>query len=100
MPKGRPVVWKGNPLKEKPQERYWREIKPEGSREEEGVRRLRKPEDAAQSGEANPVYVASRYLMRCRGKKPQESKLRKRRFHPGQTLKQGQVHGRIWALGN
>jgi hypothetical protein len=33
-------------------------------REEQSVKRLRKPEDAAQPGEANPVWVASRNLMR------------------------------------
>jgi hypothetical protein len=43
------------------------------------------------------VWVASRYLMRCRGNEPQESKSRKGRFRSGHTLEQNQVHGRIRA---
>jgi hypothetical protein len=38
---------KGNPLKGEPQERYRHEIRSEGFREEESVKRLRKLEDAA-----------------------------------------------------
>jgi uncharacterized membrane protein len=49
------VLRKGNPLQGEPHERYRREIKPNGFREEEGVKRLRKPEDAAQPGVASPV---------------------------------------------
>jgi hypothetical protein len=30
-------------------------------RAEQGVKRLRKPEGAAQSGEANPAWVAARF---------------------------------------
>lgn len=36
----------------------------------QGVKRLRKPEDAAQPGEANPAQVAARFLERCRGRNP------------------------------
>jgi hypothetical protein len=35
-----------------------------GTGRKEGVRRLRKPGDAAQPGEASPVQVASPYLIR------------------------------------
>jgi len=42
----------------------------QGSGRNQGVKRLRKPEDAAQPGEANPVWVAARYLKRCRGRNP------------------------------
>jgi hypothetical protein len=55
MPKGRPVFRKGNPLQGEPHERYRRETKPSGFREEEGVKRLRKAEDAAQSGVVGPT---------------------------------------------
>jgi len=64
---------KGNPLKGEPQERRRYETRSAGQRGEEGVRRRRKPEDAAKPGEANPAYVAPHCLIRCRGKKPQES---------------------------
>jgi hypothetical protein len=43
-----------------------------GTGRNEGVRRLRKPGDAAQPGEASPVSVASPYLIRCRGTEPHE----------------------------
>jgi hypothetical protein len=69
----RPGSRKGNPLKGEPHERRRCETKPARFRGEEGVKRLRKPEGAAQPGEANPVLVAPRYLVRCRGEKPQES---------------------------
>jgi hypothetical protein len=62
-----PATWEGKPLKGKPHRRYRHETGPEGSREEQGVKRLRKPVDAAQPGEASLVWVASRYLMRHRG---------------------------------
>jgi hypothetical protein len=62
-------------LKGEAQGRYRRETKPEGSREERGVRRLRKPVGAAQSGEANPASVASRFLRRRRVMKPHEGGL-------------------------
>jgi hypothetical protein len=97
MPKGGTVLRRGNPLQGESQERYRRERKPNGFREEQGVKGPRKPEDAAQPGQASPVQVASRYLMRCRDDEPQESKPRERRFPPGHTLKQSRVHGRIWA---
>jgi hypothetical protein len=47
-----------------PHERQRRETEPQGFREEEGVKRLRKPEGAAQPGSAGPVQVASRCLIR------------------------------------
>jgi hypothetical protein len=59
-----PAVRKGNPLKGEPQERRRYETEPAGSWGERSVKRLRKPEGAAQSGEANPAQVAPRYLMR------------------------------------
>jgi len=58
--------WEGKPLKGESQRRYRCETEPEGFREEQDVRRLRKPEDAAQPGEASPVLVASRFLKRQR----------------------------------
>jgi hypothetical protein len=45
----------GKPLKGEPHERYRRETKPEGIREEERVKGLRKPEGAAQPGAVHPV---------------------------------------------
>jgi hypothetical protein len=61
------AAWEGKPLKGKPQRRYRHETRPEGFREEQSVKRLRKPEGVAQPGEANPVLVASRCLKRQRG---------------------------------
>jgi hypothetical protein len=46
---------RSKPLKGKAQGRHRRETKPEGLREERNVRRLRKSEGVAQSGEANPA---------------------------------------------
>jgi hypothetical protein len=68
-----PAVREGKPLKGEPHECRRCETKPAGLRGEQGVTRLRKPEGAAQSGQVNPTQVAPRYLMRCRGGKPQES---------------------------
>jgi hypothetical protein len=73
VPRGVPAVREGKPLKGEPHECRRCETEPAGLRGEERVRRLRKPEGAAQPGEANPVLVAPRYLIRCRGEKPQES---------------------------
>ena len=61
------ATWEGKPLKGKPQRRYRHETGPEGFREERSVKRLRKPEGAAQPGEASLVWVASRCLKRHRG---------------------------------
>jgi hypothetical protein len=69
----RPGDRKGNPLKGEPQERRRYETRPAGYRGERSVTRPRKPEDAAQPGQASPVQVAPRHLMRCRGEEPQES---------------------------
>jgi len=46
-------------LKGKPQERIWYEIRPAGFRADEGVRRLRKPEDAGELGEVSPAHDAA-----------------------------------------
>jgi hypothetical protein len=73
VPRGVPAIGRENPLKGEPQERSRYETGPAGSRGERGVRRLRKPGDAAQPGQASPVQVAPRHLMRCRGERPQES---------------------------
>jgi len=75
-------LWRGQP-----QRRCRCETEPAGLREERSVKRLRKPEDAAQPGEANPVQVASRCLRRHRGHEPHEGKLREQRSGAGQTLK-------------
>ena len=61
------AAWGGKPLKGKPHRRYRHEIRPDGFREEQSVKRLRKPAGAAQPGEASPVWVASRCLKRHRG---------------------------------
>jgi len=55
----------------KAQERYQHETRLEGSWTEQGVKRLRKPEGAAQPGEANSVQVAVHLLKRWRAEKPQ-----------------------------
>jgi hypothetical protein len=55
----RTATREGNPLKGKPQECFRHETRPGRIGEEQGVKRLRKPESAAQPGEANPVLVAS-----------------------------------------
>jgi len=49
------ATWEGKPLKGKPHRRYRHETGPEGSREEQGVKRSRKPVGAAQPGEASLV---------------------------------------------
>lgn len=45
-----PATGEGNPLKTEAQGRYRHETRPERLRAEQGVKRLRKPEDAAQPG--------------------------------------------------
>lgn len=70
---------RNEPLKGETHGRYRRETKPEGFREEQGARRLRKPEGAAQPGEANPVQVASRCLKRRRVNQPHEGSVVRRR---------------------
>jgi hypothetical protein len=51
----------GKPLKVKAQGRDRHETRPEGLRVEQSVKRSRKPEGAAQPGEASPVQVAARF---------------------------------------
>ena len=53
--RGVPATGEGKPLKAKAQGRYRHETGPERSQVEEGVKRLRKPEGAAQLGQASPV---------------------------------------------
>jgi hypothetical protein len=62
------------PLKGEAQGRYRCETKPGRLREEEGVKRLRKSEGAAQPGEVSPVWVASRCFKRRRAMKLQEGR--------------------------
>jgi hypothetical protein len=69
---------RNKPLKGEAQGRYRRETEPEGLREEQDARRLRKPEGVAQPGEASPVQVASRCLMRRRATKPHEGSVVRR----------------------
>jgi hypothetical protein len=59
--KGGPATGEGKPLKVEAQGRHRHETRPEGLRAEQSVKRLRKPEGAAQPGEANPVWVAARF---------------------------------------
>jgi hypothetical protein len=66
---------RSKPLKGKAQGRYRCETKPGGPRKERDARRLRKPVGVAQPGEANPVWVAFRSLMRRRATKPYEGML-------------------------
>jgi hypothetical protein len=73
VPRSVPAVRKGKPLKGEPHECRRCETEPAGFWEEQRVRRLRKPEGAAQPSQVSSVLVASRYLMRCRGERPQES---------------------------
>jgi len=74
---------RNEPLKGETHGRYRRETEPGGFREEQGARRLRKPEGAAQPGEANPVQVASRCLMRRRVNQPHEGSVVRRRLVSG-----------------
>jgi hypothetical protein len=60
----------GNPLKAKTQGRYRHETRPERLRAEQSVKRLRKPEGAAQPGEAVPVWVAACFCKRRRVRNP------------------------------
>jgi hypothetical protein len=86
----RSAAWEGKPLKGKPHRRHRRETKPEGCRAEQSARRLRKPVGAAQPGQANPVLVAARYLMRQRGQEPHEGSRFARRSTVGQTLERSE----------
>jgi hypothetical protein len=60
----------GKPLKVKAQGRYRHETRPERLQAEQSVKRLRKPEGAAQPGEANPVLVAACFCKRRRVPNP------------------------------
>jgi hypothetical protein len=62
----------GKPLKAKTQGRYRHETRPERLRAEQSVKRLRKPEGAAQPGEAIPVLVAARFCKRRRETDPKK----------------------------
>jgi hypothetical protein len=52
-------------------------------RAEQGVKRLRKPVGAAQSGEANPAWVAARFWKRRRVQKPHGRRLGTHHSHAG-----------------
>jgi hypothetical protein len=67
---------RGKPLGVKAQGRYRHETRPERLRVEQGVKRLRKPEDAAQPGQASPVWVATCFRKRRRVTNPMEGRLR------------------------
>jgi hypothetical protein len=60
----------GKPLKVEAHGRYPHETRREGFRAEQGVKRLRKSEGAAQPGQVNLVLVAARFLKRRRARKP------------------------------
>ena len=60
----------GKPLKVKAQGRYRHETRPERSWTEQSVKRLRKPEDAAQPGEESQAQVAVRFCKRRRAGNP------------------------------
>jgi hypothetical protein len=62
----------GKPLKAKAQGRYRHETRPGRMRAEQRVKRLRKPEGAAQPGEVNPVLVAACSCKRRRVKNAME----------------------------
>jgi hypothetical protein len=68
--KDAPATGEGKPLKAKAQGRYWHETRPDRLRAEQSAKRLRKPEGAAQPGEANPVLVAARFCKRRRAPNP------------------------------
>ena len=69
-PRGVAATGRGKPLKVEAQGRYRHETRLEGRGWNQGVKRLRKPEGAAQPGEVNPVQVAARALKRRRATKP------------------------------
>jgi hypothetical protein len=60
----------GKPLKAKAQGRHRHETRPKRSQAEQSVMRLRKPEGAAQPGEANLVLVAACFRKRRRAQNP------------------------------
>jgi hypothetical protein len=65
-----PATGKGKPLEAEAQGRFSHETRRDGFRVEESVKRLRKPEGAAQPGEVIPVLVATPCLKRRRVKQP------------------------------
>jgi hypothetical protein len=97
VPRGVPAIGRENPLKGEPQERSRYETRPAGSRGERSVRRPSKPEDAAQPGAANPVQVAPRHLMRCRGEEPQESASVPNRRLARRATADGPARVRLWS---
>jgi hypothetical protein len=62
----------GKTLKAESQGRYRHETRPERLRAEQSVKRLRKPEGAAQPGGASPVLVAACFCKRRRERDPME----------------------------
>jgi hypothetical protein len=67
--RGSAAIGRGNPLEAEAQGRYRHETRPEGQRWNQSVKRSRKPEGAAQSGEANPAQVAVSVRKRRRAAK-------------------------------
>jgi hypothetical protein len=70
--RGGPATGEGKTLKAEAQGRYRRETKPERLRAEQSVKRLRKPEGAAQPGEVTSVLVAACFCKRRRATNPME----------------------------
>jgi len=68
--RGGPATGRGKPLKAEAQGRYRHETRSERLQAEQGVKRLRKPEGAAQPGEASPVQVAACFCKRRRVPEP------------------------------
>jgi len=71
-PRGVPATGEGKPLKAKAQGRYRHETRPERLQAEQSVKRLRKPEGAAQPGPVSPVQVAACFCKRRRAQNPME----------------------------
>jgi organic hydroperoxide reductase OsmC/OhrA len=65
-----PATGEGKPLKAKTQGRYRHETRPERLQAEQNVKRLRKPEGAAQPEEVIPVLVAACFCKRRRVQHP------------------------------
>jgi hypothetical protein len=74
--RGAPATGEGNPLKAETQGRYRHETRPDRLQAEQSVKRLRKPEGAAQPGQASPVQVAACFRKRRRVTDPMEGSRR------------------------